>query len=537
MAGVDVTMANLECEQTLPPHPQMDRATKTAMCFFLEPTHYHKLHAVLKHHWGGCHSLTAAVQLIKAHGGNISPEEEAQLTQLGARSEEAMIETLVDYMPREKPEQFEHFFLQLSFIASTTTRLRTALESGHPDYVEEALESADNVGVLQYLLKMAVAQAGQEVQTIDSEHDSWLGATEGKMGPLLTSAVAAMEVEKELSQAKSTIEHFRLGSREKSRSVLHSMMEANDASLLSNVFGAFAAHVRTEKREREIAHEYEDKLHAMQEERFKFKQAQVTHVRTLVKAQVQSGLEELMAICFHALRVELDANKEMFRLSEEEKELKQQIDEFAASNSKQASSLMNRVAEHTNQGLLSVAFESLKLNLQESRHEREVEEQMRVTKARMAQMESKQKSFGKSMLTSVLAQGDAALRQAVFINWSDMFKKEREEQTLAAKTAAKSAQLQKFTEHSKTSSLSAADKVAWLEDQQVLTYALLTWKRESKYERICRLGRDKNDKRKKELIGVRGLFKSFAQDLETNLTNGTPRVESPQQLRSGPRAN
>lgn len=81
--------------------------------------------------------------------------------------------------------------------------------------------------------------------------------------------------------------------------------------------------------------------------------------------------------------------------------------------------------------------------------------------------------------------------------------------------------------------MSAAGQVAWLEDQQLLTCALLIWERESKYERICRLGRDQNDKRKKELIGVRGLFKSFAQDLETNLTNGTPRVESPQQLRSG----
>lgn len=131
-----------------------------------------------------------------------------------------MIETLVELMPRDKPEQFEHFFLQLSFIASSTTRLRTALESGHPDLVEEALESAENVGVLPYLLKMAVAQAGQEVETLEAEHDSWLGATDTKMGPLITTSSEAMEVQKRLAQASSTINHFQGESRAKSRSAL-----------------------------------------------------------------------------------------------------------------------------------------------------------------------------------------------------------------------------------------------------------------------------------------------------------------------------
>lgn len=43
--------------------------------------------------------------------------------------------------------------------------------------------------------------------------------------------------------------------------------------------------------------------------------------------------------------------------------------------------------------------------------------------------------------------------------------------------------------------------------------------------------------RHEELVGVKGLFKSFASELETNLTKGTPRVESPKELRAGPDAD
>merc|ERR1719229_2051727 len=88
-------------------------------------------------------------------------------------------------MPQQSREQFEHFFLQLSFIASTTTRLRGAIEAGEVTTVEEAMESAESMGVLPYLMKMAVAQAGQQVFSEESEQDKWFSATEEKIAPLL----------------------------------------------------------------------------------------------------------------------------------------------------------------------------------------------------------------------------------------------------------------------------------------------------------------------------------------------------------------
>ena len=51
------------------------------------------------------------------------------------------------------------------------------------------------------------------------------------------------------------------------------------------------------------------------------------------------------------------------------------------------------------------------------------------------------------------------------------------------------------------------------------------WKRDVKLERMKRYGQGKNNQRKQQLVNVKGLFKNFANELETGLKEGTPRVD------------
>merc|ERR1719324_2036723 len=150
---------------------------------------------------------------MEAHGVTISAEEEQRLSQL---PEDRMIDALVMRMPQQSREQFEHFFLQLSLIASTTTRLRAALETGDSSAVEEVLDSAENVGVLQFILRMAVAQAGQEVKQHCQDHNDWLAASADRMMPLLQSQANAMISQKALAQASAQLGFHRVEANEKS---------------------------------------------------------------------------------------------------------------------------------------------------------------------------------------------------------------------------------------------------------------------------------------------------------------------------------
>merc|ERR1719199_1576331 len=139
---------------------------------------------------------------MEAHGVHITPEREKTIAAL---PEDRMIDALVMQMPEQSREQFEHFFLQLSLIASTTTRLRAALEIGNDDEVENVMDSAENVGILQFILKMAVAQAGQEVKAHEKDHNDWLAATTDRLTPLLQSQANAVIAQKALVEAKEKL--------------------------------------------------------------------------------------------------------------------------------------------------------------------------------------------------------------------------------------------------------------------------------------------------------------------------------------------
>ncbi|CAK0825463.1 unnamed protein product, partial [Prorocentrum cordatum] len=104
----------------------MPGVLKLVVQAFLEEEHYKTLYRVLAEQWHSCHSLTAAMRLMEAHGVKITKEEEMRLLEFD--DESRMIDALVTKMPQQSREQFEHFFLQLSFIASTTKRMREALQ-------------------------------------------------------------------------------------------------------------------------------------------------------------------------------------------------------------------------------------------------------------------------------------------------------------------------------------------------------------------------------------------------------------------------
>merc|ERR1719183_489248 len=194
-------------------------AVKIVVRTFLEQKHYQDLHRLLADEWSHCHSLTAAVRLMEAHGVYVTPEEEQRLAQL---PEDRMIDALVMRMPEQSREQSEHFFLQLSLIASTTTRLRAALETGNSDGVEEVMDSAENVGILQFILKMAVAQAGQEVKSHLQDHEDWLAVAADRMSPMLQSQANALISQKALEAAKNELGMNQSAANEKSKKVLMS---------------------------------------------------------------------------------------------------------------------------------------------------------------------------------------------------------------------------------------------------------------------------------------------------------------------------
>eukprot|EP00440_Ansanella_granifera_P022231 gb/GFBE01024151.1/.p1 GENE.gb/GFBE01024151.1/~~gb/GFBE01024151.1/.p1 ORF type:complete len:526 (+),score=178.41 gb/GFBE01024151.1/:1-1578(+) len=501
----------------------LGNVVKLVVKTFLEQRHYRQLHRILSEQWQSAHSLTAVVRLMEAHGMKVTPEEEQRLAGL---PEDRMIDALVMRMPQQSREQYEHFFLQLSFIASTTTRLRSALETGNAEVVEEALESAENVGVLPYLMRMAVSQAGQEVKLMEELHDKWLVDTDGKMAPLLQAQATSMATQKALAQAKAQIGGFMDVAKDTAQKMLGHMVSASEEGSLLVTFTSWNDIVKKRKREDEIRQEYQEQLDLAQKKLMDYKTAQLNSVRHVMMAGVQDAALALLGQCFAALMEEASKSKHAKATAKEVEELQSKLRTFADASAEKAMRVMATMNEGNAEAGKAMAFKSWVDYVQMEKQEKETSEALKASQAKVSEFMAKQSSGAKNTLLRMVADTDSGLLASVMQGWREAIVEEKRAAEMEAALSAKSSALTGFSTRNKGSALNASERAAQLQDMETLMYVFCIWKRETKVERMRRYGKEKNERRKKDLIGVKGLFRTFANDLESSLKQGTPRIEA-----------
>merc|ERR1719401_174634 len=91
--------------------------------------------------------------------------------------------------------------------------------------------------------------------------------------------------------------------------------------------------------------------------------------------------------------------------------------------------------------------------------------------------------------------------------------------------AEKAAAMNKFGAKGKMTAKSEMERMQLTVDCVLLLMIFSSWKRDVKLDRMRKYGQAKNNARKQQLQNVKGLFKNFANELETGLKEGTPRVD------------
>merc|ERR1719388_610019 len=232
---------------------------------------------------------------MEQYGVTISPAEEKRLFQL---DEGAMIEQLVSKMPQQTKEQFEHFFLQLQLIVSTATRIRTALEEGTPGVIQEALNDADQTGILPYILKMSTVQAGSEVTALKAQHDNWTAETESRMSKLLRGQDDAMQAQKQLAAAQGQLAGYQGSQKDKAYKAMMGVAGKNDRAAMDAVITNWKAVIDRVKKEAEIRVEYEERIELAQKRLFDFKQSQKSNSKGVLLRQAAAGDSALIGEVF-----------------------------------------------------------------------------------------------------------------------------------------------------------------------------------------------------------------------------------------------
>jgi len=487
---------------------------------FLDDTHYTTLHTTLSTRWEAHQSLTAAVKLMEQYGVTISPAEEKRLFQL---DEGAMIEQLVSKMPQQTKEQFEHFFLQLQLIVSTATRIRTALEEGTPGVIQEALNDADQTGILPYILKMSTVQAGSEVTALKAQHETWSTDTESRMSKLLRGQDDAMQAQKQLAAAQAQLGHYQGSQKDKAYKAMMGVAGKNDRAAMDAVITNWKAVIDRIKKEAEIRVEYEERIELAQKRLFDYKQSQKSNSKGVLLRQAAAGDSALIGEVFAYLCKEPMQRKADEEAERKMKEIEAKLAAQAGKNKDNAKAVLMRNLASGDNMLMDVCIEAWKDWLKEYKKNKESEDAVKAAEAKVAAFMKSKKDGASSIIDKMNAATDSGLVEHVISTWIQFHKDEKKAAEMEAMLNGANAKFGSFSERNKAGAMSAGQKATAVKEYGLLNHSICLWTEFCKVERLLRYYSNRIEGKKHQLQGLQTMFRTFATQLESGLKDGTPR--------------
>merc|ERR1719160_1487957 len=431
---------------------------------------------------------------MEQYGVVISPEEEKRLYQL---DEGAMIENLVARMPQQTKEQFEHFFLQLQLIVSTATRIRTALEEGTPGVIQEALNDADQTGILPYILKMSTVQAGSEV--------------------------TALKAQKQLAAAQAQLGHYQGSQKDKAYKAMMGVAGKNDRAAMDAVITNWKAVIDRVKKEAEIRVEYEERIEAAQKRLFDYKQSQKGNAKGVLMRQAAAGDGALVGEVFAYLCIGPKQRKEDEEAEKKLKEIEAKLSAQAGKNKDNAKAVLMRNLAQGDNMLMDVCIEAWKTWLVEYKKNKEQEDAVKAAEQKVAEFMKSKSEGAKGIIDRMNSATDSGLVEHVMSTWVQYEKDKKKAAEMEAMLNGANSKFAAFGERNKMGAMSAGEKATAVKEYGLLVHSMLLWTEVTKVERMLRYYGNRIEGRKHQLQGLQTMFRNFATQLETGLKDGTPR--------------
>jgi len=489
---------------------------------FLDDSHYGKVHQSLSSSWNRLHSLSAAIKLMEGYGVSLSPEEEQRLADM---DESQQINAMVMKMPQQSNEQFQHFFLQLQLLVSTATRVRRALEDGRPDLVQEALEDAESTGISSYILRMAIVQAGSEVNTLRSQYEAWIRDCDGKMGKLIRGQEDAVSAQKKLAAAQAQLSLYTGNQNEKAKKVIMNFAAQSSKGLMSSSFNGWASYCRATRVENEIRKDYADRLDLATKRLVDYKATQLKNVRGVMEKKANGLSGDLLAEVWKSWHGEVAESKDNANNATAVAELEAKLKGMQGNQKDKSKAVMMRMNAGNDYALMQAVFKAFVDFHTEYQKDKAMEDAVKAAEKQIQEFLKTQSEGAKKVLSSMSGATESGLIQTVFQGWKEVWdeaKKEAEMEELLAQNAQKMSQ---FGDRNKANGRALGNRSSQQQDISVLITLFYYWRLDSVMCSNHRGNQTKVDSKRQQLLQVQQMFRNFAGQLEAQL-KGSSEVDS-----------
>ena len=187
-------------------------------------------------------------------------------------------------------------------------------------------------------------------------------------------------------------------------------------------------------------------------------------------------------------------------------------------------------------GLQTLTFQAWVKFWEDYNKNKEYEDALKVSEKKVAEFMKNQNDGAKSVLNRMNEGSNAGLLALCLKAWTEFIVEEKKMLEMKEIMENNAAKFGSFTGRNKQSADTVMQKYAEAQDIATILAPFQYWKREAKCEGMKRYGKEKDGKRKEQLKGVKNLFKDFASELDAGLKQGTPRIETAQEKKKRERA-
>mmetsp|Transcript_41115 Transcript_41115/g.107027 ORF Transcript_41115/g.107027 Transcript_41115/m.107027 type:complete len:594 (-) Transcript_41115:61-1842(-) len=480
---------------------------------FLRPADYTKIHQTLSKDWDRLQSLTAALKLMEKYGVAVSKEEEDRLASM---DEERQIEALVLKMPQQSKDEFHQFFLQLQVLVATATKVRQALEQGRPDEVEGVLDATDP-GIKPYVLRMAIVQAGSEADSASRQLRSWGKDRAAVMGRNIRGQEEAVNVNKKLQEARRQLNVFTSSQNDKSKKVVMNFLNNSAAGLKAASFKGWQSAMKTEKMEREVAGEFIDKIEKVKAKLLEIKSKNLENIRGSMGRKGKAMEAELLQDIFGIWQRETGESKLALQGEAQKAAVTAEMERAKAAQKAKARNAIARMSGNETVSLQTMVWSAWLTYLQDCAKEKALEADVRAKEAMIAEHIKAKGEKMKSLLSSTIGATDSGLVHQTFQAWCQALREAKDEAKVADALLAAEGKFKSFGARGKTSGMSAAERAAYYQDMELVIRTWSAWKLDTRTEKQLRFYHGRIDAKRKQLLGVQEMFRSFANELEGGL--------------------
>lgn len=493
----------------------------------LEAQHYTKIHQALASHWDRLHSLSAAMKLMETYGVVLKPEEEQRLAGM---DEAQQINALVMKMPQQSNEQFQQFFLQLQLLVSTATCVRRALEEGRPDQVEDALNDADSTGISQYILRMAIVQAGSEVASLRAQNWQWMKEADARCGKLIRGQEDAMQAQKKLAAANAQLAFYRTEQNDRAKKVVMNFVTQSKQGLTSSTFKAWSQHVKQIKFEDDVASDLKQRLREAEDQLFRFREKRMGGVRGVMSKKAMLHDMQLAQEIFRTWHNELKEAREKLGQAGQIRDFQDKLKAMQDLQLQNAKQFMVRMTAESEYGLMGMVFQAFVSHHEDYQKEKEMEDSLKKQEKLLEQFMQSQSEGAKKVLEKMGGATSSGLVKQVFLAWREEVEESKKEMEIEAFINANNSKMALFSSKHKDSGAHVMDRAKYHLEQGVLLRILGAWRLDTKMEMSLRVYHQKIDAKRAQLVGVQHMFRRFAQELEGSFN----KADTGRDLRDGP---